>query len=424
MDGIIDAHYFVLPSQSNIYSLARLTSVSGLERLLVTSLKKKVFCFEYSVDKDDALLPVIKEISFTYIPSGAEIISIDAVNKSKDHDDFVVGITIIKTGNNDMESEKYLNIYSEPEPDENNDFNIDNLANNCLMIELDFVPYFLYHTFLLSQNQVVWFLSGSDSKIHAYTEDVSTHTYHETDIAEHFPELVSPSSIVLWIDIWHIYQNTRRLSVIGCEDWSVKISLVEIESNTLLSVWNYDCDGPISRVQLFYLSNYFPPDAEDSSENCETEDEGEKKSKEEGEENINLLVTSTINQSVVFMNVTTSGTSERHFLPYKDSYDAILSSVCADIDLDGEQEIILGAYSQELIAYKYINSRWELIGTRGVSSSVLCMAHLDLSQDGVRELVVVTMRGIHIFQHDPNIVLEKLKASIDFSKIFSAETLM
>lgn len=27
---------------------------------------------------------------------GAEIISIDAVNKSKDHDDFVVGITIIK----------------------------------------------------------------------------------------------------------------------------------------------------------------------------------------------------------------------------------------------------------------------------------------------------------------------------------------
>lgn len=50
--------------------------------------------------------------------------------------------------------------------------------------------------------------------------------------------------------------------MIGCEDWSVKISLVEIESNTLLSVWNYDCDGPISRVQLFYLSNYFPPDAE------------------------------------------------------------------------------------------------------------------------------------------------------------------
>lgn len=33
-----------------------------------------------------------------------------------------------------------------------------------------------------------------------------------------------------------------------------------------------------------------------------------------------------------------------------------------------------------------------------MSSSVLCMAHLDLSQDGVRELVVVTMRGIHIFQ--------------------------
>lgn len=32
--------------------------------------------------------------------------------------------------------------------------------------------------------------------------------------------------------------------------------------------------------------------------------------------------------------------------------------------------------------------------------------------------------SLSLFQHDPNIVLEKLKASIDFSKIFSAETLM
>lgn len=40
--------------------------------------------------------------------------------------------------------ETYLNIYSEWEP--SLEFNLDNIAQNCLMLELSFIPYQLYHT--------------------------------------------------------------------------------------------------------------------------------------------------------------------------------------------------------------------------------------------------------------------------------------
>lgn len=45
--------------------------------------------------------------------------------------------------------ETFLNIYSESE--ENREFNIESIAQNCLNVELNFIPYHLTHTEL-----VVW----------------------------------------------------------------------------------------------------------------------------------------------------------------------------------------------------------------------------------------------------------------------------
>jgi hypothetical protein len=63
--------------------------------MLVASLKRDIFCIEYQ-DSGGALIPTTREVSFTYIPSGAEIISVDAFNKSATKNEFVIGITIIK----------------------------------------------------------------------------------------------------------------------------------------------------------------------------------------------------------------------------------------------------------------------------------------------------------------------------------------
>ena len=58
------------------------------------------------------VVPQTQDLKFTYIPSGAEIISINAFNRSKFGDDFVIGVTIIKSAESGS-PEQYLNIYSD-----------------------------------------------------------------------------------------------------------------------------------------------------------------------------------------------------------------------------------------------------------------------------------------------------------------------
>lgn len=69
MDNINNAHYFLLPSQGNVYTFTKLCLINGINKVLVASLKRKVFSFEYTESSDGFLQPNVKEISFTYIPS-------------------------------------------------------------------------------------------------------------------------------------------------------------------------------------------------------------------------------------------------------------------------------------------------------------------------------------------------------------------
>jgi len=94
------------------------------------------------------------QIYFLLISGGAEIISIDAYNKSNVGDSFVIGITIIKTSTDTIE--RYLNIYTEGAVDGEGDegSSIEAIAQNCLMVELSYTPYHLYHTILPQQNSI------------------------------------------------------------------------------------------------------------------------------------------------------------------------------------------------------------------------------------------------------------------------------
>ena len=51
-----------------------------------------------------------QQLQFTYIPSGAEIISINAFNRSKVGDVFVIGVMITKSAESGFPGQ-YLNIY-------------------------------------------------------------------------------------------------------------------------------------------------------------------------------------------------------------------------------------------------------------------------------------------------------------------------
>ncbi|GAA6069749.1 KICSTOR complex protein kaptin isoform X1, partial [Tachysurus ichikawai] len=152
------------PSQSNIYGLC----AAGEDELLAATLKGKVLCFRYQ-DLQQKIRPVAKELQFTYIPVDAEIVSIDAFNKSAPNRGLVVGITFIKDSGD--KATPFLNIYCEYEP--GSEFNLESIAQSCLNLELQFTPFQLYHTelqFEEGHRETVFLLSGHDQRIHLYKE--------------------------------------------------------------------------------------------------------------------------------------------------------------------------------------------------------------------------------------------------------------
>lgn len=211
---MLQAHYFSMPTQGNIYSHVVLEQTNGDKKLLIGTLERQIYCLEYEESTDNILTPTVKQISFTYIPSDAEIISMDGYNKSKENDDFVVGVTIVKCDADLNVTEYYLNIYSQWE--KCNVLNIENIAQNCLNVELNFIPYQLTHTELINwtddkifTKETVFLLTGSDNQIHIYRENESTHIYKEMSCDDFFPEFRNPPSIVMWIEIRYFNNYTE-----------------------------------------------------------------------------------------------------------------------------------------------------------------------------------------------------------------------
>ncbi|XP_062454229.1 KICSTOR complex protein kaptin isoform X1 [Rhea pennata] len=145
-----------------------------------------------------------------------------------------------------------------------------------------------------------------------------------------------------------------------------------------------------------------------------------------------VLVTSTVELSVVYRDVLTRGLSDQLILPGSDQYDSVLCALVTDVDFDGAREILLGTYGQELLCYKYrspdapqtaaaaglpATSRrggdFYLLWKRSFPSPLLSMEYVDLTSDGLCELAVVCLKGLHVLQHSlvqtAQCVLERLR---------------
>ncbi|TRY57329.1 hypothetical protein DNTS_024927, partial [Danionella cerebrum] len=371
-----------LPSQSNIYGLCQ----AGEQELLAATLKGKVVSFRYQ-ELQRKIRPVAREVQFTYIPVDAEIVSIDAFTKSVPKRGLVVGITFIKDSGD--KATPFLNIYCDYEP--GSEFNLESIAQSCLNLELQFTPFQLYHTEVHcgdGSSETVFLLSGHDQRIHLYKENVSLHQFEEQPVDKLFPELKELPSNVLWLDVLSIDEN-RRLTAFGCQNGSVGLSLVNQKRAEILQNWHIQHDSPISSVLLFPLKQlHLKTDG-----NC-------------GQEvTFNLLVTSTIEMAVVYRDVEHNGLSRQLCLADSDQCDAVLCALVVDLDFDGHQELLLGTYGQDLLCYKFFHlneaseGTFQMLWRRSFKSPLLSLIYLDLTGDGLKELAVLTVKGLHILQH-------------------------
>ncbi|KAF7988500.1 hypothetical protein HCN44_001073 [Aphidius gifuensis] len=379
LNSLINIHFFPLTSQGNIYSMSKLSSSNGTNKILVASLKRKIYSCE--ADRENNVLrPIVKELLFTYIPNGAEIISIDGYNKKNFEEEYAIGITIIKRSG-DGTMERYLNIYSETSGDGDSGISsIETIAQNCLTVELSYTPYLLYHTFIYDKDideEIVWLIS-----------DKLSHGYVESKIDKYFPEFINLNALALWIDIYYYNDNKRRITAIGCQCGLVKITIVEIETLKIIDEWKLRYASPISNVRIFPRFN-----------NKTIDDK----------QVLDILIVNLLNRTIVFSDVLRNGL-KNDFTLVTENADCILTSIVADINMDGVNEILLGTYTHEIYVFKInCDEKWILSDKRKFDSPVYSMSYLDITNDGMKELIVLTQRGVYILQHD----LSKIQKILD-----------
>lgn len=225
-------------------------------------------------------------------------------------------------------------------------------------------------------------------------------TYSEVSIDKHFPEFADVPDIVLAMSLKYIEEETSRISAIGCESGELQVARTALRGNEieLVSSWKVDLDSPISVVQFFNDKTPWPiPEALRSVGITEREDVPAPQTA--------LLVGNMLGTSFVYRDVLGKGQNAYAMLPASDQFDTVVCGCVADIDMDGENEVILGTYGQEVLVYKLERvpvgkDEYSLLWQQTVSHPILSLRYMDLIGDGVCELLVLSTKGLHILQHD------------------------
>ncbi|XP_008046524.1 kaptin isoform X2 [Carlito syrichta] len=284
------------------------------------------------------------------------------------------------------------------------------IPESCLNLELQFTPFQLCHAEVQvgDQLETVFLLSGNDPAIHLYKENEELHQFEEQPVENLFPELINLTSSVLWLDVHNLPGTSRRLTALGCQSGYVRVAHVDQRSREVLQTWTIQQDGPISRVIVFNLSA--PEEPRDGPPR----------------EEFSLLVASMLEPAVVYRDLLSRGFEDQLLLPGSDQFDSVLCGLVTDVDLDGRPEVLVATYGQELLCYKFRGPESGLPGAqqgfcllwqRSFSSPLLAMAHVDLTGDGLRELAVVSLKGVHILQHSliqaSELVLTRLRHRVE-----------
>uniref|UniRef100_A0A673NQY5 Kaptin (actin binding protein) n=1 Tax=Sinocyclocheilus rhinocerous TaxID=307959 RepID=A0A673NQY5_9TELE len=277
----------------------------------------------------------------------------------------------------------FLNIYCDYEP--GSKFNLESIAQSCLNLALQFTLFQLYHIeYVIVSSETVFLLSGNDQCIHLYKENASLHQFEEQPVERLFPELQELPSNVLWLNVLSIEQN-RRLIAFGCQNGSVGLSLVNQKGPEILQNWRVKHDSPICTVLLFPSKQQHQST---DTKNLQT-----------------IVIESSLFGFFPHRDVEKYGLSRQLCLAESGQCDAVLCALVADLDFDGQHELLLGTYGQDLLCYKFhqpmgaFEDKLQLLWRRSFKSPLLSLIYLDLDGDGLRELAVLTLKGLHILQH-------------------------
>ncbi|KAI9217845.1 hypothetical protein BC828DRAFT_408132 [Blastocladiella britannica] len=89
-------------------------------------------------------------------------------------------------------------------------------------------------------------------------------------------------------------------------------------------------------------------------------------------------------------------------LPQSDVFDTVLCSRVMPVLWNGRAQVLLGTYGQRILLFDCdpTTGDWELVAVKKMAYPVHNLVCSDLTGDGVRELVVISMFCVHVLQYD------------------------
>ncbi|XP_076464427.1 KICSTOR complex protein kaptin-like [Babylonia areolata] len=365
-----DADFYSLPSQTTIHSLASLKTEKDTSKFLVSSMNCQFCSVEYQIA--EKITPVMKNVQFSNLPmpGDAEVVAISVFERLPPKQGHVVGITyvIFDKQTNPEQTEtlpksQAFNMYSaivDEEQDEASrveQLKLEVIAENCQSISLPYIPFFLKNTVVQTKNGVpepVFLISGSDFKIHLYREDAGQQpTIGEIPAVTLFPEFENLPGIAETIEI-ATPDPQHRVTAIGFEEGQIEVFKVNLQTLDIVKVWKTSMDAPITSLHFFTHRKIVPVPPCFEGYVDENGPGGRREEEEDPDfTHLHLLMTVHLQPALVYRNVLNNGLSEVLTLPDSDKFDSALCSLALDVDFDGEHEVIVGTYGQELLVYKF-----------------------------------------------------------------------
>ncbi|CAO3608654.1 unnamed protein product [Mucor fragilis] len=272
------------------------------------------------------------------------------------------------------------------------------IGDSSQIIPLSSAPMQISHAQISinGKSQTAFFLTSMDGIIHLYAQSPGSNQFVEMPSSAFFPIMGKISNHRTNILFMHILDqpNGDRVICAGGQNGELFLGFYNKEGRETKS-HAIRIFSPITSVLVF-------------------QPRASNKTREDDE--LHLVVTCAIEQAIVYRSIDTDGLSTSKTLPLSGNFDSVLCSHVMDVDWDGEKEILIGTYGRQVLIYKQVSGTqiYTVLWKRQFAYPIYRMTHLDLNRDGLDELIVTTMYGVHIFQPNMKKAREKLLEVLQF----------
>ncbi|KAI9312800.1 hypothetical protein BX666DRAFT_1981993 [Dichotomocladium elegans] len=265
-----------------------------------------------------------------------------------------------------------------------------NIGENRQTIPLLSAPMHLTHAWQ-KNGELLFLLSAMDGQTHIYKMQEPQHFFSEIEqVDSYLPIMAHISDLRIKILFMHIYDrpNGERVICAGGQNGDVILALYDKDGQEIKR-HHTRVFSPITSVLVFpqRVSKLVRPDDE-----------------------LHLVVTCAIELAIVYRSIQNYGLAKSRVLPQSGQYDSVLCSHAMDVDWDGENEIMIGTYGRQILIYKQVagTQDYNVLWRRQFAYPIYRISHLDINRDGLDELIVSTMYGVHIFQPNMKRARERL----------------